>query len=76
MAKRVVQAHSFDENGVPVTMKTGTLVDDNDPRVKGREVFYEDAEDAAARTSVRAVETASAGPGERRSRSPKLPPAA
>lgn len=76
MAKRVKEAHSFDENGVPVTMKVGTLVEDDDPRVKGREQFYEAADAAAARTSVRAtesvgsVETASAAPGEKRSRRP------
>ncbi len=76
MAKRVKEAHSFDDKGVPITMKIGTLVDDSDPRIKGREQFYEDADVAASRTSVTATETASAGPGERRSRSVKLPPSA
>lgn len=74
MAKRVKEAHSFDEGGVPIVMKVGTLVDDNDPRIQGREKFYEDAEAAAQRTSVAAVETASAAPGEKRSRQPKFTP--
>lgn len=68
MALRVKEAHSFDENGVPVTMRLGTLVAEEDPRVKGRERFYEPADEAASRTSVAAVETASAGPHERRVR--------
>ena len=67
MAKRVKESHSFDEGGVPVTMKVGQLVDDADPRIKGREAYYENADVAAARSSVAAVETASAAPGERRS---------
>lgn len=76
MAKRVKEAHSFDSAGVPITMKVGTLVDNDDPRVKGREQFYEDADTAASRTSIGAagaVETMTAAPGERRSRSLKLP---
>lgn len=74
MAKRVKEAHSFDENGVPVTMRVGQLVDGDDPRIKGREHLYEDADVAAARMSDRStesvgsVETASAAPGEKRSR--------
>jgi hypothetical protein len=66
MAKRVKEAFSFDDNGVPVVMRAGTLVEDDDPRIKGRERHFEDADDAAARTSVAAVETATAAPGERR----------
>lgn len=68
MAKRVKQAHSFDVKGVPVTMRVGELVNDEDPRLKGREQFYEDADTAAARSSsADSVETTSAAPGERRS---------
>ena len=66
MAKRVKEAFSFDDGGVPVVMRAGTLVEDDDPRVKGRERYLEDADTAAARTSVRAVETATAAPGEQR----------
>lgn len=66
MAKRVKQAHSFDLNGVPVVMRVGALIEDNDPRLVGREALYEDADVAAARSSVNSVETASAAPGERR----------
>lgn len=64
MVWRVKEAYSYDEGGVPVTVRAGTLLADDDPRVKGRERHLERAEDAASRTSV---ETATAGPGERRS---------
>lgn len=68
MARRVREAFSYDdEHGVPVTMRLGTLVEDNDPRVLGHEQFFEDAETAAGRTAVSAVEVATAAPGERRS---------
>lgn len=66
MAKRVKEAHSFDVAGVPITMRVGELVEDTDPRLIGREAFYEDANLVAARSSVTSVETASAAPGERR----------
>lgn len=66
MAKRVKEAFSFDDNGVPVVMRAGTLVEDDDSRIKGREQYFEDANDAAARTSVPAVETATAAPGQPR----------
>lgn len=66
MVQRVKEAHSYDEGGVPVTMRTGTLVGDDDPRIKGREQFYEPAEDATVRTSAVATETTTAAPGERR----------
>ena len=67
---RVKEAYSFDDaNGVPVTVRAGTLLADDDPRAIGRERFLEPAEDAAARTApgaTGAVETATAAPGERR----------
>lgn len=70
MALRVKEAHSFDHQGVPVTMRIGALVAEDDPRVKGREQFYEPADLAAARSSgtETATETTSASPGERRTR--------
>jgi hypothetical protein len=70
MALRVKEAHSFDHQGVPVTMRVGALVPEDDPRVIGRERFYEPADAAAARdsTTSTATETTSAGPGERRTR--------
>lgn len=64
MVWRVKEAYSFDEGGVPITVRAGTLLGDDDPRAKGREQYLERAEDAATRT---AVETASAAPGEQRS---------
>jgi hypothetical protein len=70
MALRVKEAHSFDWMGVPLTMRVGTLVAEDDPRIRGREQFYEPADLAAIRMSgsETATETASAGPGERRTR--------
>lgn len=68
MALRVKEAHSFDHQGVPVTMRVGALVADDDPRVKGRERFYEPADTAAARETGPRSETATAAPGERRTR--------
>ncbi|MGX4657100.1 hypothetical protein ACWCHM_26125 [Micromonospora sp. SCSIO 07396] len=72
MVWRVKEAHSFDLDGVPVTMRVGTLLEDDDPRVVGRERFLEPAQEAAQRaagTTPASVETATAAPGERRSRS-------
>lgn len=66
MVQRVKESFSFDEKGVPVVLRAGTLVEDDDPRIKGHERHFEQAEDAAARTTVSAVETATAAPGERR----------
>ncbi len=72
MAKRVKESHSFDHQGGPTVMRIGTLVEDDDPRLKGRERYYEEADVAAARTSVTSVETATAEPGARRSVSKSL----
>lgn len=68
MALRVKEAHSFDHAGVPITMRVGALVAEDDPRVRGRERFYEPADTAAARDTGPVTEVATAGPGERRSR--------
>lgn len=75
MVWRVKEPFSFDERGVPVTMRMGTLLEDDDPRIVGRERYLERAEDAASRSAppASAMETATAAPGERRSRS--APPA-
>lgn len=67
MVLRVKEAFSFDDpQGVPITLRVGALLDENDPRVKGHERFLEPASDAAERTSASATETATAGPGELR----------
>ncbi len=73
MVWRVKEAYSFDQGGVPVTVRTGTLLGEDDPRAVGRERYLERAEDAATRTSV---ETATAAPGELRAVSRSLPPPA
>jgi hypothetical protein len=67
MVLRVKEPFSFDRDGVPVTMRHGDLVADDDPAVKGHEVHFEAAEDATTRTAPASVETASAVPGELRS---------
>lgn len=72
MVWRVKEAFSFDHQGVPVTMRVGDLLEDDDPRAAGREQFLEPAQEAAQRaagTTPAAVETATAAPGERRARS-------
>lgn len=70
---RCRQSYSYDEDGAPVVVKAGALAEHGDPRVVGREKFWEPAEDAAHRTSpARATETATAEPGARRSVSPPL----
>lgn len=66
---RVREPFAYDDrNGVQRVMRVGDLVQANDPLVKGREMFFEPAEQAAARTAA-AVETATSAPGEKRSRS-------
>lgn len=64
MVWRVKEPFSFDQDGVPVTMRAGALLPEGDPRAVGREHLLEQADDVAARG---AVETATAAPGERRS---------
>jgi hypothetical protein len=72
MVWRVKEAFSFDHQGVPVTMRVGDLLEDDDPRAAGREQFLEAAQEAAQRaagTTPATVETTTAAPGERRARS-------
>ena len=69
MAVRVKEGCSFDTpGGAQVNLRRGQLFPDDHPYVKGRESLFEPAEDAAARSAGTpgSVETASAGPGERR----------
>lgn len=67
MALRVKEPFSFDRGGVPVVMRAGVLVSDDDACVAGHENFFEPAEDVAARFSgTSTVETATAAPGEGR----------
>jgi hypothetical protein len=65
MVYRVKEAFSFDSQGVPVTLRVGALLEDNDPRVEGHHTFLEKASVAASRTAA-AAETATAEPGELR----------
>jgi hypothetical protein len=70
MAVRVKDGISFDlPSGEQVNLRRGQLLPDDHPYIKGREQFFEPAEDAAARApgAAVAVETASAAPGTRRS---------
>lgn len=65
---RAREGFSYDNGGVPVVLRAGRLVDEDDPAVKGREHLFEPAEDVVSRTSgvAAAVETTTAIPGERR----------
>ena len=66
---RVREPFAFDQSdGVQRVMRPGDLVNDTDPAYKGREALYEPVEVAA----TRAVETTSAAPGERRTRSKRV----
>lgn len=72
--KRCVAAFAASMDGVPRMYTVGLLVDDKDPIIKGREHLFEDVEthvaEKAARQAPR-VEQATAGPGEKRSVSPR-----
>ncbi|CNG99014.1 Uncharacterised protein [Mycobacterium tuberculosis] len=63
---RATEAFAFTSGtGIPRIIRPGDLITDDDPDYKGREHLFEPAVAAA----VRATETASAAPGERRHRS-------
>ena len=65
---RAVEAFAFaDKGGVPHSVTPGDLRSGDDPNFKGREHLFESVEVAAARKAGRAVETATAAPGESRS---------
>lgn len=56
-----------DKQGVPRSVCVGDLISGDDPNFKGKEGLYELVQVAAARLAA-STETASAAPGERRSR--------
>lgn len=61
--KRVKEAFSYDENGVPAVMRVGQLIStEHAAYSKEREHLFESVENAASR----AVEQTSAAPGEQR----------
>lgn len=66
MPKRCTAPFAVMVNGVPRVITGGQIVADDDPAVKGHETSFEDVGVAAARSS-RAVEQATAAPGEKRS---------
>lgn len=62
---RAVEAFAFtSKSGVPRVITPGALISSDDPDYKGREHLFE----PVALAANRAMETASAGPGERRVR--------
>lgn len=65
MIKRCKAAFAASVGGVPRVMRPGTLVQDDDPVIKGREHLFEDV-DAFVQQRTR-VESATAEPGARRS---------
>jgi uncharacterized Ntn-hydrolase superfamily protein len=65
---RAKEAFSYDANGYSHNVAAGDLYDSEDPSVKKRAHLFEPVEVAAARRAE-ALETASAAPGERRTRS-------
>jgi len=64
--KRCKSSFAASVRGVPRVMKTGALVNDDDPILKGREHLFEDAELHVQERASR-VEQATAEPGRRRS---------
>lgn len=67
--KRVRESFTFDENGRPVTFSAGDLVDvDTVSGYKGREHLFEEVSIYVGRKAKpKAVESASANPGEKKS---------
>lgn len=65
---RVKEAFAYGEHNVATP---GQIWSSDNPNLKGREHLFEPVEVAAAR-AVGATETATAGPGEARSRSKRL----
>ena len=64
---RCTDAFAYSEpNGVQRVLRPGDLVEDKDPCVKGREHLFEPVEANAHRSTERAVEQATAAPGEKR----------
>lgn len=64
---RCTEAFAITEkNGVQRVLRPGDLVEDKDPCVKGREHLFEPVEANAHRATDRAVEQATAAPGETR----------
>lgn len=64
---RVKDAFAVDQGGFHRVLRPGDILEDTDPVVKGREAFFEPVEAQAVRERRR-VETASAAPGEKRTR--------
>ena len=64
---RCIEAFAYTEkNGVQRVVNPGSLVEDKDPCVKGREHWFESVEANAFRATERAVEQATSAPGEKR----------
>ncbi|NYV72983.1 hypothetical protein [Streptomyces sp. UH6] len=72
--KRATQPFTAYLDGVPRVVRTGDLVQDDDPVLKGRERLFEDVDAHVAQRAPRTVEQATADPGEPRSlTSPRQP---
>lgn len=68
---RVREAFAYTLNGISLVAAAGKLFDASDPAVKGREKYFEPVSDVVNRAVLPAhsfTETASAAPGEARSR--------
>ncbi|WP_432124057.1 hypothetical protein [Streptomyces sp. C10-9-1] len=68
--KRCTSAFAAVIDGVPRVVPAGTLVEEDDPILKGRSAHFEDVDTYVSRRR-RAVEAATAEPGERRSLPPR-----
>ena len=65
---RCIEAFAFSDHktGVERVVRPGDLVDQKDPLVKGREMWFESVDANVERVSDRSVEQATAAPGEKR----------
>ncbi|MFI8254083.1 hypothetical protein [Streptomyces filamentosus] len=76
MAQRCVHPFMIWPGGVPTAYPAGRLVEDSDPILKTHRHHFEGVEDIARRNtlSARAVEAATADPGELRALTPPAAP--
>lgn len=69
---RVTESFAAFTQGFPEVYNTGRLINSDDPVVKGRESHFEPVEVAASRAA--GIETATAAPAEKRTRTaPRVP---
>lgn len=64
--KRCKMSFAVQVGGAPRVVPAGTLVEDGDPILQGREAYFEDVETYVSDREASRVEQATAAPGEQR----------